>query len=128
MKRLTKLVVDVDYSPSDPGNSRWFTERTEFDMDSLEAGQMLRYKDPGGLFAGIKFIGSDDKGLSLEYSGRTITLNMATDSCHTFRTADGSYFTYGNGEEALRQYGSSSVIGQTFWGLFGLTNSYEDIY
>ena len=60
--------------------------------------------------------------------GRTITLNMATDSCHTFRTADGSYFTYGNGEEALRQYGSSSVIGQTFWGLFGLTNSYEDIY
>lgn len=75
MKRLTKLVVDVDYSPSDPGNSRWFTERTEFDMDSLEAGQKLRYKDPGGLFAGIKFIGSDDKGLSLEYSGRTITLN-----------------------------------------------------
>ena len=53
MKRLTKLVVDVDYSPSDPGNSRWFTERTEFDRDSLEAGQMLRYNDPGGLFAGM---------------------------------------------------------------------------
>lgn len=60
--------------------------------------------------------------------GSTMTLYVATDSCHTFRTEDGSYFAYGNGEEALRQYDSSAIIGETFWGLFGLTSKYEDIY
>ncbi len=60
--------------------------------------------------------------------GRTIVLQMATDSCRNFRTEDGSFFAYGNGDEALRLYGSTSGIGETFWGLFGLTNSYEGIY
>lgn len=60
--------------------------------------------------------------------GSTMTLYVATDSCHTFRTEDGSYFAYGNGEEALRQYDSTAIIGETFWGLFGLTPAYEDIY
>ena len=60
--------------------------------------------------------------------GRTITLRVATDSCHAFRTEDGSYFKYGNGDEALRLYGSTAGIGEKFWSLFGLTNSYEDIY
>lgn len=60
--------------------------------------------------------------------GTTATLYVATDSCHTFRTEDGSYFSYGDGDEALRLYGSSSIIGETFWGLFGLTSAYEDIY
>lgn len=60
--------------------------------------------------------------------GRTIVFQMATDSCSSFRTEDGSYFAYGNGDEALRLYGSTSSIGETFWRLFGLTNTYEDIY
>ena len=53
---------------------------------------------------------------------------MATDSCRNFRTEDGSCFAYGNGDEALRLYGSTSSIGETFWRLFGLTNTYEEIY
>ena len=75
--------------------------------------------------AGCPFDGT----LTLFFSdGTTTALYVATDSCHTFRTEDGSYFSYGNGDEALRLYGSSSIIGETFWGLFGLTNAYEDIY
>jgi len=58
----------------------------------------------------------------------TVTLQMATDSCRTFRTADGSFFQYGNGNEALRLYDSTSGIGEAFWLLFGLTNTYEGIY
>ena len=53
---------------------------------------------------------------------------MATDSCRNFRTADGSSFAYGNGDEALRLYGSTSGIGEAFWRLFGITNNYEGIY
>lgn len=60
--------------------------------------------------------------------GSTMTLYVATDSCHTFRTEDGSYFAYGNGDEALRLYGSTSGIGEKFWQLFGITNNYEGIY
>ena len=60
--------------------------------------------------------------------GSTMTLYVATDSCHTFRTEDGSYFAYGNGDEALRLYGSTSNIGEKFWQLFGITNNYEGIY
>ena len=60
--------------------------------------------------------------------GRTIVLQMATDSCRNFRTADGSTFAYGNGDEALRLYGSTSSIGEAFWRLFGITNNYEGIY
>lgn len=60
--------------------------------------------------------------------GRTVSFSVATDSCRNFRTEDGSCFAYGDADEALRQYGSTSIISETFWQLFGLTNSYEDIY
>ena len=60
--------------------------------------------------------------------GKMITLQVATDSCRNFRTEDGSFFAYGDGDEALRLYDSTSSIGEKFWSLFGLTNKYEDIY
>ncbi len=60
--------------------------------------------------------------------GRTIVLQIATDSCRNFLTEDGSFFAYGNGDEALRLYDSTSSIGETFWRLFGITNTYEGIY
>ena len=60
--------------------------------------------------------------------GSMITLYMATDSCRTFRTEDGYCFAYGNGDEALRLYGSTSGIGEMFWSLFGLTNEYSNLY
>ena len=58
--------------------------------------------------------------------GSTVTLYVATDSCRNFRTEDGGTFAYGNGEEALRLYDSTSIIGETFWGLFGI--SANDMY
>ncbi len=60
--------------------------------------------------------------------GKMIILQVATDSCRNFRTEDGSFFAYGDGDEALRLYDSTSSIGEKFWSLFGLTNKYEDIY
>ena len=60
--------------------------------------------------------------------GTTETLYMATDGCRNFRTLDGTYFAFGNGDEALRLYDSTSIIGETFWKLFGLSTMYEDIY
>ena len=44
------------------------------------------------------------------------------------REAEYDYFAYGNGDEALRLYGSTSNIGEKFWQLFGITNNYEGIY
>ena len=60
--------------------------------------------------------------------GAEETLYMATDGCRNFRTQDGTYFAFGNGDEALRLYDSTSIIGETFWKLFGLSTMYEDIY
>ena len=56
------------------------------------------------------------------------TLYIATDGCRNFRTLDGSYFAFGNGDEALRKYDSTGIIAEEFWKLFGLTTIYEDIY
>ena len=60
--------------------------------------------------------------------GTTETLYMATDGCRNFRTLDGSYFAYGDGDAALRQYDSTGIIAEEFWKLFGLSTLYEDIY
>ncbi len=99
------------YTLSDQAGLRWIEE-------NFSIAQPIRS-------AGCPF----DATLTL-YStdGRTIVLQMATDSCRIFRTEDGSFFAYGNGDEALRLYGSTSGIGETFWQLFGITNNYEGIY
>ena len=60
--------------------------------------------------------------------GSEETLYIATDGCRNFRTLDGSYFAFGNGDEALRLYGSTGIIAEEFWKLFGLNTVYEDIY
>lgn len=70
-----------------------------------------------------------DATLTLYFSdGRRISLQMATDSCRTFRTEDGYFFFYGNGEEALRLYGTASGISEAFWQLFGLEDSANGVY
>ena len=99
------------YALSDAAGLRWIEENFSIAQPIVSAGCPF------------------DATLTL-YStdGRTNTLQMATDSCRTFRTADGSFFQYGNGNEALRLYGSTSGIGEAFWLLFGLTNTYEGIY
>ena len=99
------------YTLSDQAGLRWIEENFSIAQPIVSAGC------------------SFDATLTL-YStdGRTIVLQMATDSCRNFRTADGSSFAYGNGDEALRLYGSTSGIGEAFWRLFGITNNYEGIY
>ena len=99
------------YTLSDQAGLRWIEENFSIAQPIVSAGCPF------------------DATLTL-YStdGRTIVLQMATDSCRNFRTADGSSFAYGNGDEALRLYGSTSGIGEAFWRLFGITNNYEGIY
>ena len=99
------------YTLSDQAGLRWIEENFSIAQPIVSAGCPF------------------DATLTL-YStdGRTIVLQMATDSCRNFRTADGSTFAYGNGDEALRLYGSTSGIGEAFWRLFGITNNYEGIY
>ena len=99
------------YTLSDQAGLRWIEENFSIAQPIVSAGCPF------------------DATLTL-YStdGRTIVLQMATDSCRNFRTADGSSFAYGNGDEALRLYGSTFGIGEAFWRLFGITNNYEGIY
>ena len=99
------------YTLSDQAGLRWIEENFSIAQPIVSAGCPF------------------DATLTL-YStdGRTIVLQMATDSCRNFRTEDGSFFAYGNGDEALRLYGSTSSIGESFWRLFGITNNYEGIY
>ncbi len=40
----------------------------------------------------------------------------------------GDHRGYGNGDEALRLYGSTSGISEMFWSLFGLINDYTHLY
>ena len=91
------------YTLSDQAGLRWIEENFSIAQPIVSAGCPF------------------DATLTL-YStdGRTIVLQMATDSCRNFRTADGSSFAYGNGDEALRLYGSTSGIGEAFWRLFGV--------
>lgn len=73
------------YTLSDQAGFRWIEENFSIAQPIVSAGCPF------------------DATLTL-YStdGRTIVLQMATDSCRNFRTADGSTFAYGNGDEALR--------------------------
>ena len=54
-------------------------------------------------------------------NGRTVALDMATDSCNIFRTAGGVYYQYG--DNLPHDPDSSSGAGQAFWALFGLNSS-----
>ena len=52
--------------------------------------------------------------------GKTIKLYVATDSCHIFKTEDGSFFTYGDAEDLIVRGEDTGFIGKAFWKLFGL--------
>ncbi|MBR6347216.1 MAG: hypothetical protein IKR69_07495 [Bacteroidales bacterium] len=38
MKCWSQLIIDVDYSPADPGINNWFCESTEYSKAELEPG------------------------------------------------------------------------------------------
>lgn len=60
MKCWSQLIIDVDYSPADPGINNWFCESSEYSKAELEPGKTLSYKDPGGLFGSITVKDVDD--------------------------------------------------------------------
>lgn len=76
MKQWIRLVIDVDYSPRDPGINNWFCERTEYDKSDLHPDMPLRYKDPGGLFGAIRLLEVSDEGVVLEYRSRKYGLKL----------------------------------------------------
>ncbi len=53
-------------------------------------------------------------------NGRTVTLEMATDSCNVFRMENGMYYQYG--DNLPHEEDSSSGAGLAFWALFGLNS------
>ena len=73
-KGWEKLVIDVDYIPSDPGTRNHFTERTSYAKADLVAGQILSYEDPGGLFKAIFLKQADDAGVTLVYRDQEYVL------------------------------------------------------
>ena len=74
-KTWDKLVIDVDYSPSDPGINNFFCERTPYERADVTAGRRLPYDDPGGLFGSIYVKEVDDSGVTLVYHEEEVTLN-----------------------------------------------------
>ena len=75
MRRWNNLVIEVNYHPCDPGINNWFCERTDYPRIVLEAGRVLSFKDPGGLFEGIRVDSLTEDGVVLEYGGRKYSLN-----------------------------------------------------
>ena len=76
MKHWTRLIIDVDYHPCDPGNCDWYCERTDYPKSGLQAGMCLKFKDPGGLFEGIRVDSVTEVGLVLGYGSRQYSISI----------------------------------------------------
>ena len=76
LRQWIKLVISVDYHPCDPGSTRWFSEETQYLKKDLQAGKVLRYDDPGGLFGRITLWKMGDEGVTVEYGGHPYILDM----------------------------------------------------
>ena len=69
-----KLVIDVDYWPSDPGCRDNYSERTERLIKDLKVGQNISYNDPSDILPSISLVGIDEKGVTLQSNGTTVRL------------------------------------------------------
>lgn len=69
-----KLIIDVDYSPSDPGCRDHYFERTEMLIKDLKVGQNIGYNDPSSILPSIKLVGIDEKGVTLQSADTTVRL------------------------------------------------------
>ena len=69
-----KLIIDVDYWPSDPGSSSHYCERTQLLLNDLKAGQSVSYDDPSDILPAITLVGIDEKGVTLQAGGTTVRL------------------------------------------------------
>ena len=91
MKNWSQLLIDVDYSPSDPGINNWFCESTKYYKADLKPGMRLSYKDPGRLFGGISVKEADDSKVVLTYGGEDYTLREG--QSHRCLAKDGRDYT-----------------------------------
>ena len=91
MKCWSQLIIDVDYSPADPGINNWFCESTKYYKADLEAGKKLSYEDPGRLFGGITVKEVDDSKVVLSYGGEDYTLREG--QSHRCLAKDGRDYT-----------------------------------
>lgn len=69
-----KLIIDVDYWPSDPGSRSHYCERTERLIKDLKAGQSIGYNDPSDILPSIQLVGIDEKGVTLQAGGTMVRL------------------------------------------------------
>ena len=69
-----KLIIDVDYWPSDPGSSSHYCERTQLLLNDLKEGQSVSYNDPSDILPSITLVGIDQKGVTLQAGGTTVRL------------------------------------------------------
>lgn len=74
MKRWFRLVIDVDYRPSDPGINNWSCDHTEYLKADLQAGQPLRYKDSSGQLGRLTLLEMTDEGVVVGYGDRSYAL------------------------------------------------------
>ena len=54
-------------------------------------------------------------------NGQTLIFYPATDGCPYLKNMEGQYYAYGDRNAALRQYGSTSVLADTFFSWFGIS-------
>ncbi|MBQ8957064.1 MAG: sel1 repeat family protein [Bacteroidales bacterium] len=70
----SKILIDVDYQPADPGRRDHYCERTELLIKDLKVGQGLVYNDPSNILPSIKLVGIDKKGVTLQSDNMTVRL------------------------------------------------------
>ncbi|MCR5038103.1 MAG: hypothetical protein K6A94_02035 [Bacteroidales bacterium] len=88
-----KLIIDVEYWPSDLGCRNHYCERTEVLVKDLKAGQNIGYNDPSDILPSIKLVGFDEKGVTLQSAGTTVRLPDFW-GCHFSKiTEDGRDYT-----------------------------------
>ncbi len=88
-----KLIIDVEYWPSDLGCRNHYCERTEVLVKDLKAGQNIGYNDPSDILPSIKLVGIDEKGVTLQSAGTTVRLPDFW-GCHFSKiTEDGRDYT-----------------------------------
>lgn len=88
-----RIIIDVDYWPSDPGSTKVFTERTTLNRKDLEVGKMIRYDDPSDLMPRIRVVEMDNEGITLATPEMTVRLPDFKGNTHVKLAENGRNYT-----------------------------------